>query len=369
MKPKHARPIRQIGPWIITQPDRSQNVIYLLIGLILIGVITIFLCLGVFVIRKRTNRPSESSSAVDLPTPAPVGTGNSNTLRPPPLSPVPIRAISTATKVSITATPIDTPTHPVTCSTSQGEVLDRSFNSPVAGGSVPYQIYLPPCYSQNNRRYPYVILLHGARSDETEWTVTLGVNQILDNGIAGGALPPMVLVMPFGGYLEYENLFTNGGSFESLILNDLIPAIEDNYCVMNTQMGRALAGISRGGFWVFEIGLRHPDVFGALAGHSAYFDPTIAPPDYNPLNLAQTVNFTAGRIPRLWLDVASDDGDTRPGLDAIAQSLGTRHIELHYMVYPSGGHLPTYWQSHLAEYLSFYGQGWPVNPQLLPACR
>src|SRR5690349_13474810 len=120
----------------------------------------------------------------------------------------------------------------------------------------------------------------------------------------------MVLVMPSGGELQYDNYFAEGASLEALVLNDLMPEIESNYCTLNTQVGRALGGISRGGFWVFEIGFLHPDVIGKLGGHSAYFDPTNAPPANNSLNLAQTVTFSMGQIPDIWLDVGNDDADT-----------------------------------------------------------
>ncbi len=258
-------------------------------------------------------------------------------------------------------------TPPPDCSETQGQVFDSTFRSLVGGNTVPYRVYLPPCYTETNRRYPYVILLHGAGNDDTQWTEELGVNKALDQGIIAGSLPPMVLIMPTGGYLEYENLFVEGGSFESLVMTELLPEIENNLCVLNTRAGRALAGISRGGFWVFEIGLRHPEAFSALAGHSAYFDSEIAPPANNPLSLAQSIS--SDSLPRLWLDVAADDVDTRAGLDQFAQILSARHITSDYTVYPEGGHQAAYWQAHLTEYLSFYGQDWPLHWQDLPACH
>ncbi len=351
---------------------RHFNWIYLVVSIPLVGAIAVMVIAGAFVIRRRIISQSLSNVAVSHvvpsgqhPAPDPITAAQSATTTPTATvtsSPVP-------SDVPATALPTASPIPTYTCTESQGQVLEKSFNSAVAQGTVLYRIYLPPCYAQTNRRYPYVILLHGAGSDETEWTDILGVNQVLDQGIAEGRLPPMILVMPYGGELQYDNSFGQGESFESLIVDDLLPEIDDNYCVWNAQAGRAFGGISRGGFWVFEIGFRHPDLFSALAGHSAYFDPGNAPPANNPLNLAQTVTFSAGMAPRLWLDVAGDDDATRQNLDIFAQTLMARHINPGYTVYPAGGHVPVYWEAHLEAYLNFYGQDWPINPLTLPICR
>ncbi len=120
---------------------------------------------------------------------------------------------------------------------------------------------------------------------------------------------------------------------------------------------------------MFEIGFLHPDVFGKLGGHSAYFDPTNAPPANNPLNLAQTVTFSMGQIPDIWLDVGNDDADTRENLDVFAQTLRSRNVNFAYLIYPTGEHDAAYWQSHLDEYMAFYGQGWSHDSTELPTCK
>jgi hypothetical protein len=35
---------------------------------------------------------------------------------------------------------------------------------------------------------------------------------------------------------------------------------------------------------------------------------------------------------------------------------------------PEGKHEKAYWASHVAEYLSFYGQTWPRDIKDLPSC-
>jgi enterochelin esterase-like enzyme len=89
-----------------------------------------------------------------------------------------------------------------TCGQLHGSVLTASFVSAIAGRSVPHRIYLPPCYASSDRRFPYLVLLHGWPGDAGTWTRDLHLDAALDAGIAEGTLAPMVVVMPDGGQTE-----------------------------------------------------------------------------------------------------------------------------------------------------------------------
>lgn len=296
---------------------------------------------------------------------------------PTPLTPavtlatLPPRTPDTIATLTDAPNPTDVPFDATTtaasiCIDQHGQVLDTAFKSKIARQDVAYRVYLPPCYWQTSRRYPYVILLHGSDGDQTEWTDRLHIDEALDQGIASGVLPPMILIMPNGGDLQNTNIFGDA-SFEALVLSELTPAIEQNFCTWNAREGRAIGGISRGGFWAYEIGLRHPQEFSAIGGHSAFFDPTNAPPAYNPLNLAQSVKFSPGLQPRLWLDAGRNDY-ARPNIEMFAQTLSARHIDPGYTLYPIGEHTDSYWAAHVSDYLAFYGQTWPHDPSELPSC-
>ncbi|MEP7287115.1 MAG: alpha/beta hydrolase-fold protein [Chloroflexota bacterium] len=252
------------------------------------------------------------------------------------------------------------------CNTSKGQILDLSFISKIAG-TVNYRAYLPPCYYESTRRYPYVILMPGSDQNQTEWTDLLKVHEALDAGIALKALPPMILIMTDGGDVMNTNVFTENASWESVIVKELMPEIEKSFCTWNAREGRAIGGISRGGFWAYEITFRFPDLFGAVGGHSAYFDLQNAPADYNPLSLAKTVEFAPGTQPRFWLDVGKDD-DTRPNIEILQKTLAGRSIDSGYTMNSTGDHTIDYWAAHVTDYLSFYGQTWPRDVMELPSC-
>ncbi len=298
------------------------------------------------------------------------------------LTPTATPALATPTAAA-TESPVATPEAPATetavppteaptatrwaCNEKQGQIVDLQYKSKIARLDERYRIYLPPCYAQTTRRYPYVILMHGSDADEKQWTEQLTVHDALDAGLAVQALPPMILVMPNGGDLANTNVFQEGVSWESLIISELMPEVERNFCTWNAREGRAIGGVSRGGFWAFEIGFRHPDLFSAIGGHSPYFDADNAGPGYNPLSLAKSVQFAPGKQPRIWTDAGKDDY-ARPNIEIFQRTLNGRNIDPGYTMNPAGKHEVAYWAQHVSEYLSFYGQMWPRNVEDLPSC-
>jgi enterochelin esterase-like enzyme len=233
--------------------------------------------------------------------------------------------------------------------------------------TVRYRVYLPPCYASSHRRFPYVILTHGSDQDQTEWTALLHADAILEQGLATGKLPPMILVMPGGGNLANTRVFTPGKSYESVILDEIRPAVEKRFCTLGTRAGRAIGGISRGGFWAFLVAFRHPALFAAIGGHSPFFHQDNAPAAYNPLDLAQTVTFAANRAPRIWVDAGAQDY-AMPGITPFVDTLVDRGIAHTFQLYPTGRHELAYWRSHVSAYLAFYGRTWPRSYSSLPAC-
>jgi len=260
-----------------------------------------------------------------------------------------------------TATPSPSPTPTATpCAETAGRMVTGTFPSPIQGFEQRYRIYLPPCYGQSDRLYPALYLFHGNIYTESHWN-DLGVDEAADAGIVAGTLPPFLIVLPFDGEIANN---TSGGdwSFEGVVLNELIPFIEDHYCVWPEAAGRAIGGISRGGYWSLEIGFRHPELFAAVGGHSAALFPEGAGPTFNPLS--------TGTDPRLiglpiYLDIG--DGDwLRQGVFDLHASMNAAGIP-HVWNLNSGAHGDAYWQEHVAEYLAWYASHWPADESDYPS--
>ncbi len=310
--------------------------------------------------------PDPTSVALVRATPTPSPAPTAVPSRTPTRTPTP----SPTHTPTITPTPLPTDTPPPTpfiCRETQGQVVELTLRSEIAGRVVPYRAYLPPCYADSGKRYPYVILLHALDADYTQWIDLVKVGAAAEEGLALSALPPMILIMPDGGRLAAAETFRAGATWEDLILKELIPAVQTNFCTWEDRDGRAIGGISRGGFWAWSIGLRNPTLFSAVGGHSAAFYPDNAPASYNPMALARTVRFPPGQQPRLWLDVGDQDL-AKENLDAVREAFAKREIDLTYTVIPGGEHTNAYWAENASAYLAFYGALWPKNLADLPSC-
>lgn len=325
----------------------------ILCGIAIVGILVIAACepfapdatQEVIIVTGEASATSAFGNLIPAsPTPAPT-----NTPRP---SPTPTEVI------------IPTATVPP-CDKTEGTLFDTTFASTITGGDVAYSIYLPPCFFESGRRYPYAILLPTSDSSPNQW-IELGLQTALETGIANGSLSPIAVVMPAGGEYLTSNRFDIGNSLEDILLGELMPELERTYCVELAASGRAIGGIGRGGFWAYSIGLRHPDRFSAIGGHSPLLLPDNAPITHNPLALAERANPITGL--RLYLDNAQSDSD---GANVIifSNSLRARGLIHTYVINPRGGADNAYWSEHLTEYLSFYTQGFPRSTQEMPSCQ
>jgi enterochelin esterase-like enzyme len=283
---------------------------------------------------------------------------------PTPTVPTPTRTLAPTHTPFVTETPTAFP-----CTEEGGQVIRVDRNpSQVVDENLRYRVYIPPCYVQTQKRYPYVILLHGQAATESQWE-DIGAVSTLDQGIRLGALPPMILVMPFWGVVGNENSFPPDASYETVVLDELVPAIQRDFCTWNDREHRAIGGISRGGFWAFSIGMRHPDIFSIIGGHAAVFpdDIQVVPPAFNPLEMARDSALIPDADLRIYMDNgASDLAGTSQQL--LSSRLAARGIVHMYIINTVGEHNEEYWSAHVSEYLAFYGRDWARSAAELPSC-
>ncbi|MBC8170686.1 MAG: CapA family protein, partial [Anaerolineae bacterium] len=241
-----------------------------------------------------------------------------------------------------------------------GRIERPEYRSTLIDTPMVYSIYLPPCYDQTSQSYPTLYLLHGSNDDDNHW-LRLGLQELLDERISAGTMPPMIVVLPFGNWIANENQF-GMYSWETVFVSEMLPLVEANYRVDLNRANRAIGGISRGGFWAFQIGLLHPDLFSSIGGHSGFFDRFHAAPEYNPLNLV--LKLTPETAPRMAIDRGALDY-AAPGLDMMDERLTTAGVPYTYTIYPEGEHNNLYWEQHVGAYLDFYVAPW-LNIEPLP---
>lgn len=247
----------------------------------------------------------------------------------------------------------------IVCVEESGTTTRHEYVASIIQTRMYYTIYTPPCYTSTTEDYPVIYLLHGSNEDDNHW-LRLGLAEHLDREIASGRLPPVIVVMPFGNWIANENRFDEGG-WGAIFVNQMVPLVESEYRVDASRTTRAIGGISRGGFWAFHIALKHPALFGAVGGHSAFFDEYHASEDNNPLDLVLTAPGVDSM--RIWLDRGADDF-AAPGLDIMVNRLSERGVAYRYTLHPQGQHNNDYWRSHIATYIDFYTQPWQGDSAL-----
>ena len=242
---------------------------------------------------------------------------------------------------SLTPRPTRTPT-PTPCAVSAGTVTTLSVPSGVLNYPIDAQLYLPPCYATSGERYPVLYLIHGLNFTNQQW-VELGAPTTADALIAAGEIAPLIIVMPSDRKDE---------RLDPAFVVDLVPYIDANYRTLADYPYRAIGGLSRGGGWSLHLGLRYPQLFGRVGGHS----PAVFFGDENNLLAYARAIAKSGPVPALYVDIGEDDGQRQSAawLDQVFTWFNFNHT---YIVQP-GGHTEQYWSAHLAEYLRFYAAGW-----------
>jgi predicted esterase len=150
-----------------------------------------------------------------------------------------------------------------------GHVQQVLFPSKITNTSRRAFVYTPPGYDKDNsKKYPVLYLQHGWGEDETAWSNQGRANLIMDNLVAEGRIKPFIIVMTYGmtnevkwGHMKEFKI----DSFQTVLVDELIPYIDANFRTLTDKSHRAMAGLSMGGMETHTITLNKPDVFGYYA--------------------------------------------------------------------------------------------------------
>ena len=225
-------------------------------------------------------------------------------------------------------------------------------------------VYTPPDYDTNLKaRYPVLYLQHGGGEDETGWPKQGRVDIILDNLIAEKKAVPMIIVMDKGYALKPGEpppqrpapgqRFVLPRTFEEVVINDLIPAVDSNFRTLTDREHRAMAGLSMGGMQTFQITMDNLDKFawvggfsGAGGGMGGQFDAKTA---FNGV-LADAVAFNK-RVKLVWIGIGTKEPEFMyQSVHSFHEALTNAGIEHVYYESPGTSHEWLTWRRDLREF-------------------
>ncbi|HYE05373.1 MAG TPA: alpha/beta hydrolase family protein [Planctomycetota bacterium] len=204
---------------------------------------------------------------------------------------------------------------------------------------------------------PVVYQLHGLSDDYTMWQRRTSIERYADRH-------GLMIVMPDGGRSWYSDAADGTGAYEKHIL-EVVAFIDRTFRTAGGPRGRAIGGLSMGGYGAMKIGLKHPELFGSIAAHSGALDtmrqhrekrwPEMAgifgstfPDSEDCFHLAEL----PGVKPAIRIDCGVDDyliQDNRR-FHAHLFEIGVPHD---YAEYP-GSHDWEYWDAHIDRALRFH---------------
>lgn len=142
-------------------------------------------------------------------------------------------------------------------------------------------VYTPPGYDQDlTTRYPVLYLQHGGAGDPRNWVDEGRLSFIMDNLLAEGSITPMLVVLDRGygtmaqtsqdqtvpftvqTYTDFDVISRR--LFAEIVVENLIPTIDERYRTIADREHRAIAGLSRGADQAATIGFANLDTFASI---------------------------------------------------------------------------------------------------------
>lgn len=278
---------------------------------------------------------------------------------------------------------------------------DVTVTTAALGRAVHVRVVVPADYSRTVDRLPVLYLFHGTSGRASDW-----VRQGNAEGTTAGLR--LIVVMPDAGFDgDGGGWFTNwvdtttalGPSrWETFHVGELIPWVDANLRTVASRDGRAVAGLSQGGFGSMTYAARHPDLFvsaasfsgapdidndpAVAAGASAVIGATAAgldgvEPDamfgsratdeinwqgHDPADLVDNLRpvdlwlYTATGLPGPYDSAPNPAASgielaTHGSTEGFVQRAQQRGVPVHLLDYTYGTHSWPYWARDLAQYL------------------
>lgn len=256
----------------------------------------------------------------------------------------------------------------LSCSLSANVRLETvRFQSKLINATLPYNVILPADYeTARARRYPVLYLLHGLTGHYSDWVSRTNVADYASEY-------RLIVVMPEGN----DSWYTDSGNnkYESYILQELIPDVQQRYRTIEARYARAIAGLSMGGYGAIKFGLKSPHTFAFAASMSGAFAITRFSEEEVPASWRESLKLFGpvgsetrkandlfeivgkmqaeriGSLPYFYFDCGTEDSPLIfPSNRELALLMSEKKIPHEYRELP-GDHSWSYWDNQVQEIL------------------
>ena len=278
---------------------------------------------------------------------------------------------------------------------AQSRIDCSALNSRILKQLVHYCVYLPAGYDAGATqhpptRYPVLYFLHGL-GDNERTLFNSGGWTLLDDLRNQHKMGDFLIVAPEGRRSFYINSADGSVRYSDFFLKEFLPQIESKYRIRPDRAGRAISGISMGGYGALRFAFAHPELFSAASAQSAalitespqaldsasrtgaplagvlgaVFGKPIDVAHWNensPFVLAKR-NAAALRKTAIYFNCGQDDNyGFEKGAAALHEELQKAGIKHEYHSY-AGDHSLTYFLSHFAEVMEFHSKAFRQLPE------
>ena len=156
---------------------------------------------------------------------------------------------------------------------SQPDQLQPNESDSAVEGRLRLAVYLPDGYSEGSKRYPVVYFLHGLPAAASSYRGADFLARALESSGRKA-----IIVAPQGardGDSDPEYLdWGTGRNWETAITRDVVHYVDSHLRTIPNRRGRAIVGLSAGGYGAVILALHHLEAFSVMESWSGSFHPT-----------------------------------------------------------------------------------------------
>ncbi len=244
-----------------------------------------------------------------------------------------------------------------------GDLLTVTYHSRALNSERQVYIWTPPGYRGKGQVLPVLYFYHGFGDTGLSAIQQLRMPEIMDNLLAQGKIKPMLVVVPdtetditqaiAENYPPKDRRKTfyplNAKAADRELMDDIIPLVDGRFNVRTDAAGRAIAGLSQGGYQALVSSMNHLDSFGWLATFSGVTTTTV--PDAGvtaQLNKPQAIN---AQLRNFTVVVGEKDSVTGKDIAGLKAELEKQGVNFDYKAYPGLNHEMDVWRPAYVDFV------------------